>query len=75
MSELRYAPDKPKECMYCYYWNSKKNACQLGKENCYYILPDKKADTKKSSCEGCPYGVVHPCIGYCLRKLQQRGAQ
>lgn len=75
MSEIRYASDKPKDCKFCYYWNSRKKDCSLGKENCYYILPEKKAVKKKSPCEGCPYGAVRPCIGYCLREIQQRGVR
>ena len=46
MSEIRYASDKPKDCKFCYYWNSRKKDCSLGKENCYYILPEKKAVKK-----------------------------
>lgn len=71
MSEVRYAADKPKECKYCYFWEGKKNGCQLGEERCYYLLPPEKEKKKKSPCDGCPYGRVSPCIGYCLREIQQ----
>lgn len=71
MSEVRYASDKPKECKYCYYWEGKKKGCLLGEERCYYILPPKDEKKKKSPCDGCPYGRVSPCIGYCLREIQQ----
>ncbi len=64
-----YAPDKPKNCQACYYWNGSKNGCELGEENCYYLLPPKQHKKKKSPCEGCPYGRVNPCIGYCMRNL------
>lgn len=72
MSEVRYASDKPKECKYCYFWEGKKKGCQLGEERCYYILPEKEDAKKKSPCDGCPYGRVSPCIGYCLREIQQK---
>ena len=71
MSEVRYAADKPKECKYCYFWEGKKKGCQLGAERCYYILPPEEEKKKKSPCDGCPYGRVSPCIGYCLREIQQ----
>ena len=72
MSEGRYASDKPKECRYCYFWEGKKKGCQLGEEHCYYILPPREEAKKTGPCDGCPYGVIHPCIGYCLREIQQR---
>lgn len=72
MSEVRYAADKPKECKYCYFWEGKKKGCQLGEERCYYLLPPEKEKKKKSPCDGCPYGRVSPCIGYCLREIQQK---
>lgn len=68
MSEIRYAAAKPKDCKYCYYWGGKNKGCELGEERCYYILPEKK-EVKKSPCDGCPYGRVNPCIGYCLRNI------
>lgn len=71
MSEIRYASDKPKECKYCYYWEGKKKGCLLGEERCYYILPPEEEKKKKNPCDGCPYGRVSPCIGYCLREIQQ----
>lgn len=75
MSELRYAADKPKECRFCYYWSGKNKCCELGKENCYYLLPDKKPAKEKSDYDGCPYGRVNPCIGYCLRNIMQEHNQ
>lgn len=75
MSEIRYAADKPKDCRYCYYWGGRNKGCELGEKNCYYILPDKKAEKKKSACDGCPYGKVSPCIGFCLRSIMQEHNQ
>ena len=74
MNEIRYAADKPKECKYCFFWGGKKKGCELGEAKCYYILPEKKKAEPKSPCDGCPYGRVNPCIGYCLREIQQRGS-
>jgi len=67
MSETRYAPDKPKDCRYCYFWKNKKTGCILSKENCYYLIsvPPKP----KSECDGCPYGRNSPCIGWCTKKI------
>lgn len=69
-TKTRYAADKPKDCRYCYFWEGKKKGCKLGEDQCYYILPEKKPEKKKSPCDGCPYGRVSPCIGYCIRQLQ-----
>lgn len=66
---IRYAEDKPKSCEYCYWWDPKKKACELGTENCYYLLPEKKKRKAVSPCEGCPYGRNNPCIGFCMKKL------
>lgn len=67
---IRYAPDKPKKCENCYFWEAKeeKIGCRLGKENCYYILPPVRMK-KPSPCDGYPYARPHPCIGYCMNKL------
>ena len=66
----KYAEDKPKDCSYCYFWNSRKNGCS--KEECYYrLLPEEPFEEKEETwcCEGCPYGRYSPCIGYCLQKI------
>ena len=42
MSNIRYAADKPKQCKFCYYWGGRSKGCELGEENCYYILPEKR---------------------------------
>lgn len=67
MSEKRYAPDKPKDCRYCYFWKNKKTGCVLGKENCYYLT--SVPPEPKSECYGCPYGRNGPCIGWCTKKI------
>ena len=64
----RYASDKPKSCKYCYFYVSKKKGCKLGEENCYYI-ENKKEKPKTVRCNGCPYGMHEPCIGYCIQKI------
>ena len=46
MSEIKYAEDKPKDCKYCYWWGGRKKGCQLGVENCYYIIQEKKPEKK-----------------------------
>lgn len=65
---VRYAEDKPKDCRYCYWWGSQSGGCELGEKNCYYILPSEK-HKKKSRCDGCSYGRVNPCIGYCMKEI------
>lgn len=72
MSEKKYASDKPKNCRYCYWWGGRNKGCELGKENCYYLLPDEAPKKPKSRCDSCPYGRVHPCIGYCLIDIMAR---
>ena len=55
----KYAEDKPKDCSYCYFWNSRKNGCS--KEECYYrLLPEEPFEEKEETwcCEGCPYGKI-----------------
>lgn len=64
MGNQDYAPDKPKDCRNCYFWNPRTDACV--QETCYYLLPEKGAD---GDCNGCPYGRYSPCIGYCLAKI------
>ena len=49
----KYAEDKPKDCSYCYFWNSRKNGCS--KEECYYrLLPEEPFEEKEETwcCEG-----------------------
>lgn len=68
MSKNLYAPEKPKDCRYCYFWNSNRKRCHLGKENCYYLVTAPKVE---SECDGCPYGRDHPCIGWCTKKVMR----
>lgn len=68
-----YAPDKPKDCAYCYFWHSRKRKCT--KKRCYYLLPEERQDCggkehgMRGDCKACPYGRHSPCIGYCLQKI------
>ena len=67
LSGISYAPDKPKDCRYCYFWKNNKAGCELGTDNCYYrIQPKKKA---VSECDDCPYGRASPCIGWCTKHI------
>ncbi len=63
---VRYYADRPGNCSGCYFWKNKKEGCLLGRDNCYYLAGAIK---KKSPCEGCPYGRVKPCIGFCMKKI------
>ena len=66
MVQIKYAPDKPNDCRYCYFWKNNRAGCELGVENCYYReVPPKKV----SECDGCPYGRANPCIGWCTKKI------
>lgn len=69
MDKNIYAEDKPKDCRYCYFWRGKRKGCELGVENCYYII--KVQPKPKSECDGCPYGRVNPCIGWCTKKIMR----
>lgn len=70
--KMRFADDRPKSCEYCYFWQGRNRGCELGGEaECYYRLPDEPEPKKKSECDGCSYGRVSPCIGYCLKKIQE----
>lgn len=64
---IRYAPDKPQDCAYCYFWHERKQRCR--KERCYYLLPEEVAESKPGECTRCPYGKYSPCIGFCLQKI------
>ena len=64
----RFAPDKPQDCAFCYFWHSGKKRCT--KAACYYLLPDVEVSgQKEGDCRNCPYGRNTPCIGYCLQKI------
>lgn len=70
---MRYAPDKPGDCTYCYFWQKKKGCCE--RKECYYLMPlenEPEPDLEKErrgDCRLCPYGRHSPCIGYCLAKI------
>ena len=59
MSNKKYAAEKPEDC----------SLCSLGKENCYFIISEPEKE--KSDCDGCPYGRVHPCIGWCTKQIMR----
>lgn len=61
---VKYSSDKPSRCEFCYFWNSRKKRCI--QECCYYILPEMKVT---SMCNGCPYGRIYPCIGWCTQLI------
>ncbi len=67
MRKVSYSAEKPEDCRYCYFWKNKRKGCLLGKENCYYLI--SAPPPPKSECEGCPYGLHHPCIGWCTKKI------
>ena len=67
VSKHFHSGEEPKSCRYCYYWKNRKVGCSLGEENCIYEKPVQQEP--KSECADCPYGRVHPCIGWCTKKL------
>lgn len=71
MNKTIYAADKPSDCRYCYFWTSDKKGCHLGEANCYYRLEQKPKRKANNECNGCPYGVHSPCIGWCTKNLMK----
>ncbi|MCF0129963.1 MAG: hypothetical protein HUJ70_15365 [Pseudobutyrivibrio sp.] len=71
MGTRLYAQDKPKDCRYCHWWESKKKGCVLTEERCYYLL--KPPEEKITPCTGCCYGRTRQCVGYCLKKAMGQG--
>lgn len=67
--DRKYAEDKPKSCDVCYFREFGSKECSLGWENCYYLKPEPEKKREKDKCDGCPYGRVNPCIGYCLKDI------
>lgn len=69
--KIVYAADKPGDCRYCYYWQPERRKCRMGEENCYYLLrPERR---KANPCDGCPYGKINPCVGFCMQKIMKEG--
>lgn len=75
------ASDKPKECRYCYWWNSVTKSCRrdpIG--GCIYELQASKQgqaavladDPTEVPCRSCPYSRDHsgqPCVGFCMKNV------
>lgn len=70
--EIRYAKDKPKSCEFCFYYEGKKVGCVLGKEHCYYRLPELKEEKPKSKCDNCCVSKVRKCIGFCIVEIASK---
>ena len=69
---IRYSPDRPKSCAFCYYWLGRKKGCAFAGKDCIYIIREekkKKKEKAKSKCDGCPYGKSAPCIGWCTKDV------
>lgn len=66
---MNYSLDKQENCRHCYFWKRNKKCCGLGVENCYYLIAEK--EMLKTECDRCPYGRVHPCIGWCTKKIMR----
>lgn len=72
MGKVKYAGDRPPECVFCHFWVNDKVGCRLGKMNCYYLLECPRM--APTPCDGCSYGKATPCIGWCTKKiLGQKG--
>ena len=67
MSKHFHSGEKPKAAVTAITGRIVKQGCSLGEENCIYEKPVQQE--AKSECADCPYGRVHPCIGWCTKKL------
>ncbi len=70
-------------CKYCLHWHGNKVGCTYpygcccnapqhpprrnGEDVIYTSKPP--APVEHSECDGCPYGRVSPCIGWCTKEL------
>ena len=68
MSGFEYAPDKPKDCRDCFFYDGCRSKCRLGRGNCYYVIA---VDAEEQfPCDNCPYHRAEtPCVGYCLAEI------
>jgi hypothetical protein len=66
----RYAPEKPKREQDCYWWDPASKSCRLGPGNCYYMIPERPK-RPVHPCDGCPFAIPLPCIGYCIKELRK----
>ena len=66
----RYMPDKPSREKDCYWWDPVRKSCRRGPDNCYYLIPERPAKPVHP-CEGCPFAIPLPCIGYCIKQLSR----
>ena len=66
----RYAPEKPKREQDCYWWDPASKSCRLGPGNCYYLIPERPKKPVHP-CDGCPFAIPLPCIGYCIKELRK----
>ena len=69
-SKRMYSEDKPKDEKYCYWWDRRTKSCRRGPDNCYYLIREKPKK-QVSPCEGCPFAIPLPCIGYCIKELSR----
>jgi len=65
-----YSEDKPKREEYCFWWDPQTKSCRRGPDNCYYLIP-KKPKKPSGPCDGCPFAIPLPCIGYCIKELSK----
>ena len=66
----KYANSKPKDCVYCRYWNESRKKCGLGSD-CYFLKEEPKK--APSPCDGCPYGRGHEFCFPCMKKILGQG--
>ena len=62
---LRYPTEKELDCEYCAHWQSETEGCALGGPSCCPYIVREEKPAAPSRCEGCPYGMASPCIGWC----------
>ena len=68
MNGYEYAPDKPEDCRYCFFYDHGRSKCRLGKMNCYYLTAVD--ENEEFPCDSCPYHRAEaPCIGFCMKKI------
>ena len=77
-----HASDKPKDCRYCYWWNSVAESCRRDSiGGCAYELINDASDQTTTRppvnpqadfCRTCPYSIDHsgqPCVSFCMKNL------
>lgn len=68
------ASRKDRGCADCFFFDSKRDRCGIGINNCILNESDFTCPKRRRSagCEDCQYGRERPCVSLCMQEVMKK---